>query len=527
MEFKVKMLENELWWGGSAYHGAKMPYDAKTELCGDFRKLALNQTMPLYMSNRGRVIWSDSPFAYEIKNGEFVLEGEGEFCLEQFGTTLREAHTGARAKFFPLKKRRLNRDFFKTVQYNTWIECLYNQTQEHILRYAHAIIDNGFEPGILMIDEGWHGRYGQWEFDRLKFPDPKAMVDELHSLGFKVMLWIVPNVCPDGEFFIKLYERNISLYKDNPDACIFVGDKNQPYRPALFAWWNGFSAMLDFSRESDREFLDSQLQHLMTEYGIDGFKFDGGSLSRYASSVTGEISSDLTPAQLNMEWNKFAQQYDYHEYKDTYCGAQYPTIQRLSDRHHSWGEVDRDAKQIDLGLASIIPCSIAEGIIGHPFICPDMVGGGEWKCFLPGMSVDSELFVRWAQLSALFPMMQYSKAPWDVLGEEDCRLVIEAGKLHKDFTHEIMEMVTRAEETGEPILRSLEYNYPNQNYGYIVDEFMLEDKYLVAPVIEKGARERRVILPEGEWLADDGRVYGKGEYVISAPLDRLIYFKKK
>lgn len=48
-----------------------------------------------------------------------------------------------------------------------------------------------------MIDEGWHGSYGNCEFDKTTFPDPKATVDELHELGFKVMFCVVPAVCPD------------------------------------------------------------------------------------------------------------------------------------------------------------------------------------------------------------------------------------------------------------------------------------------------------------------------------------------
>ena len=354
------------------------------------------------------------------------------------------------------------------------------------------------------------------------------MVDELHSMGFKVMLWVVPYVCPDGEFFIKHYEKTLYEDREHPEKGLFIRRKDAPDRPALFFWWNGFSAMLNFANPKDKEFLDSQLKFLMKEYGIDGFKFDGGTLGCYANTmVTGELICELSPAELNREWNKFAQEYDYHEFKDTWCGAEYPSIQRLCDRTHSWSVKYRDGHALDFGLDTVIPCSIAEGLIGHPFICPDMVGGGSWHCFLPGEPIDGELFVRWAQLSALFPMMQYSKAPWDVLNDEECKLVIEAGKLHKSFTDEIIEMVTRAEETGEPILRPLEYNYPNQGYAYIKDEFMLEDKYLVAPVVTKGATERRVIIPEGEWISDDGKTYTKGEYVISAPIDRLIYFKKR
>lgn len=518
MEFKVKMLENENWWGGSNNDGIRMPFNKDTDFKGSFLKSASGEAMPLYISDKGRAIWSEKPFSFEIKEGEFSLSGEGEFFLEEFGSSLKDAFRGARAKYFPSDKRKLNRDFFKTAQYNTWIECLYDQNQEHIMKYAEAIIENGFEPGILMIDEGWHGRYGIWDFDRTKFPDPKGMVDKLHEMGFKVLLWVVPWVCPDGEFFFTALRESNARHENDAENRLFIRQKQDPYFPALYHWWNGFSALLNLANEEDRKFLDDQLQFLMKEYGIDGFKFDGGSVGAYSNCITGETNTDLTPHELNFYWNKFASEYDYHEYKDTYCGAQFNTIQRLSDRSHQWED--------SIGFSSILPCSIAQGLIGHPFICPDMVGGGSWEDFKPGKPIDGELFVRWAQASALFPMMQYSKAPWDALSEERCRLVLEAGKLHKAFTDEIIEMVERAEESGEPILRNLEYNYPNQGFATINDEFMLEDKYLVAPVLQKGARERRVILPEGEWQADDGKIYMEGEHLIECPLDRLIYFKK-
>ena len=48
---------------------------------------------------------------------------------------------------------------------------------------------------------------------------------------------------------------------------------------------------------------------------------------------------------------------------------------------------------------------------------------------------------------------------------------------------------------------------------------------IVAPVIEKGARSRSVVLPEGEWKADDGKIYkGAQTIVVEAPLNRLPYF---
>ena len=37
-----------------------------------------------------------------------------------------------------------------------------------------------------MIDDNWQKDYGNFNFRPDKFPNPKAMVDELHAMGFKV-----------------------------------------------------------------------------------------------------------------------------------------------------------------------------------------------------------------------------------------------------------------------------------------------------------------------------------------------------
>lgn len=48
---------------------------------------------------------------------------------------------------------------------------------------------------------------------------------------------------------------------------------------------------------------------------------------------------------------------------------------------------------------------------------------------------------------------------------------------------------------------------------------------IVAPVVEKGARSRSVVLPNGEWKAEDGMIHsGGGSAKIGDPLQRLPYF---
>ena len=56
---------------------------------------------------------------------------------------------------------------------------------------------------------------------------------------------------------------------------------------------------------------------------------------------------------------------------------------------------------------------------------------------------------------------------------------------------------------------------------------MLGEKYLVAPVLSKGARARRVSFPEGSWRRlSDGKMFCGGEFEVKADLDELPVFEK-
>lgn len=511
MKYEFKMQKDEYWWGGTSNDGVYAPYCQETELERDFRKEASNQAMPMYLSSKGRCIWSEEPFACKIKGGVFRIEGE-EVILESFGSTLKDAYLGAMKKHFPPQGDLPEADFFRMPQYNTWMQMTYNQTQTGVLQYAHEIIKNGFRPGILMIDEGWQNRYGDWTFDKLKFPDPAGMVKELHDLGFKVMLWIVPYVSPDGLWFVRHSASHFCPEKH------FLRTKEG--KIAIIPWWNGYSAIFDFTKKCDRDLLDSQLHALMRDYGVDGFKFDGGSTENYTlnNPINGEADDSFTAVERNIAWNDFGTKYRYHEYKDTFKGGGKRSIQRLRDKRHRW---DGD------GLNMLIPNAIAQGLLGHPFICPDMVGGGEWLDRAMGVPADEELFVRMAQCSALFPMMQFSWAPWDALDANHLSLVKAAHDLHNAFSEKILALVADACRTGEPILRTLEYNYPDQGYATVKDAFMLGEKILVAPIVTKGETEREIPLPDGVWRGFDGREYIGGKTIrLTVSLSDLPYFEK-
>ncbi|MFO1514078.1 MAG: glycoside hydrolase family 31 protein [Verrucomicrobiota bacterium] len=152
------------------------------------------------------------------------------------GDSLRgaDAHLYASRTYFPPAGKMPDELLFSAPQYNTWIELMYDQNQADILKYAQAIRDNKFPAGVLMVDDNWQQNYGQWDFRQNKFPDAKAMIRTLHGQGFKVMLWVCPFVHTNSTAYPDLARRKLLL-------------KDASGEVASIKWWNGESALLDFT----------------------------------------------------------------------------------------------------------------------------------------------------------------------------------------------------------------------------------------------------------------------------------------
>jgi alpha-glucosidase (family GH31 glycosyl hydrolase) len=164
-------------------------------------------------------------------------------------------------------------------------------------------------------------------------------------------------------------------------------------------------------------------------------------------------------------------------------------------------------------------------LIGHPFNCPDMIGGGDLKSFTGGRPLDQDLFVRFAQCSALFPMMQFSLAPWRVLDDQHLTAVLAAVHTRQALLPELRTLFTQAAQTGEPILRPLAYHY--SGYEHVQDQFLLGEDILCAPVLEAGANTRHVALPPGRWLSCDGSILeGPADLRLPVSLESLPWWRR-
>ncbi len=489
---EIALPEGTAVWGGRVKDGSLMPYETGFE--ADLADNRSNQVAPLLLTSGGEYIWSDEPFSFRrTAGGIVILDSSAPVQRVKAGETLADAYRAAARAHFPADGATPPEAFWHQPQYNTWIELMYDQNQEGVLAYARGILEHGLPPGIIMIDDTWQEDYGKWNFHPGRFPDPGAMCDQLHAMGFKVMLWVCPFVSMDQ--YLVCREAGEGFLKDKDGA------------PLPVRWWNGTSAVLDLGLPAAQEWFRAQLTRLQTEYGVDGFKFDAGDFEHYPEGERAGWEQCGLYVDLALD-------YPYNELRSGWRHAGRPVVQRLHDKAHSWED-----------LRKLIPEMMAESLDGFSFCCPDMVGGGSFETFLKG-ETDPEIIVRSAQVHALMPMMQFSLAPWRVLDAPAYAAVLKAVGLRERMMPLLDRLYRRAADEGEPIVAPLEFYFPHQGLEKVADEFMLGDSLLVAPVVGPGT-QRTVVLPEGSWLADDGSAYAGGTYTLQVPLDRLPCFRRQ
>lgn len=212
-------------------------------------------------------------------------------------------------------------------------------------------------------------------------------------------------------------------------------------------------------------------------------------------------------------------------------------------------------------LRAQLSAGLNAGLAGIPWWTTDIGGfhGGD-----PRTPEFRELFVRWFQWGAFCPVFRLhgdrepqqprhgttggshclSGAPNEVWSYGDdvyaiCRRYLFLRERLRPYVRRLM---SDAHTHGDPIMRPLFYDFPHQsNLWDVSDQYMFGPKYLVAPILHEGQRERRVVLPRGSnWqqLNAEGERVGPvhlgpatasdGEFVIvvASPLEYMPVFEK-
>jgi alpha-glucosidase (family GH31 glycosyl hydrolase) len=184
------------------------------------------------------------------------------------------------------------------------------------------------------------------------------------------------------------------------------------------------------------------------------------------------------------------------------------------------------------GLPSMVRGGLNMGLSGVPNWGGDI---GGFHCVADGYSAaDEELLVRWIQQGSMTPNMQDQNACKSAFDEGEKADIFSSAlgreawrtwaRLHTRLFPYLFSLATEAHQTGAPIMRQFFLEHPEDpTLADVDDAWYLGPALLVAPVLERGARARRLRLPEGLFLEwDTARISaGPGEIVLDAPLDRL------
>lgn len=435
--------------------------------------------------------------------------------------------------------------------WTTWATSHADVTQESTVAVAKQILNAKSESGlpngsIIEIDDRWQSRYGELKFDPVKFPDPKAMVKELHDMGFLVTVWVMPflqessEACqeakrlgylveggqPPNEFsevltggFGQILGTTVKVFVDRfdwPPGHWEGGGGGGNLEPGQFRWWGTQPVRaIDFTNDDACEWFVKRLKKLQQEVGLDGFKFDAGEPCFLPFGARTRVPLKRPQDYSQAYVTKVCSRFPLSEVRVGMGTNAYNGLVRMGDKDTVWG--------VDNGLQSLVPTLLTSAVLGYPFTLPDIIGGNAYWNQTP----DTELMTRWAQASAFMPAVQWSIPPWDVSNSAYAACVKVIRMREELLLPRLPALSQRAKESLEPICRPMWWLSPNDSETFAIDDqFAVGDDMIVAPVVQKGALSRTVYLPSGSWreYGSNAVISGGQRITVDAPLDKLPVF---
>ena len=397
---------------------------------------------------------------------------------------------------------------FQYPIWSTWAQYKKDINQSTVMSFAHDILANNFSHAQLEIDDFWTPTYGDYVFDIKKFPNATAMVRQLNDMGFRVTVWVNPFFNIDSQSFAEGAAKSYFICSYNTN------------RPALVEWWDGAMAgILDPTNPAAVAWYLDKLENLKKVYNISSFKFDAGEAA-FLPPVYSAYKPERDPGNIfpkaYVEMVVQSDKSRHLEVRVGYHTQEHPTFVRIMDKDSKWEHTN--------GLKSVIPVVLTFGLLGYPFVLPDMIGGNLYH----GADFDAILYIRWLELNALLPSMQFSLVPWQNNDTTIVKIAQKFTKLHEHYSTLLIKLAQESTVTGYPIIRPVWWMDPYSEDALICeDEFLVGEEILVAPVVEQNAISRDIYLPPGNWHDQLRNKTIQGKTWLSnyrVELDELAYF---
>lgn len=394
--------------------------------------------------------------------------------------------------------------------------------KERALEIAKAFRDKGIPCDTIYLDIDYMDGFRVFTWDNKKFENPKEFTNELKNMGFKVVTIIDPGVKIDKKY---------NIYDEGMKNDYFAKDKDGiVYKNKV---WPGDSVYPNFMSTDVRKWW-AKNQKIMMDLGVSGIWNDMNEPASFNGPlpedvVFNEDGLEVTHKEIHNIYGHMMSKATYEGIKEItnkrpfvvtracYAGTQkYSTIW-TGDNQSTWEH-----------LRMSIPMLMNLGLSGMSF-CGTDVGGFGHDC-------TGELLSRWVQIGAFTPLFRNHSAmgtrdqePWAFDKETEA-----INKKYINLRYKLLpylyDLMWKCEDTGEPIIRPLLFEYQSDKNTYEVnDEFLCGDSILVSPVVEQGMRQKLVYLPKGSTWIDfwTGENYNGGQYIIKeSPLNICPIFIK-
>jgi alpha-glucosidase (family GH31 glycosyl hydrolase) len=366
------------------------------------------------------------------------------------------------------------------------------------------------------INDFTYPSWGRW-------PNPKGLVDHLHGNDLKLILWQIPIIKQSPSLKHAQKHRDETYFLESgygvthPDGTAL----------RLPEGWFKDSLLMDFTNPAARDWWFSKRQYLLDDFGVDGFKTDGGEMVwgrdlRFADGRTGLEHRNTYPRDYISAYYRFAQQNGGICFSRAgYTGAQTFPAHWAGDERSTWEAFKRS-----------ILAGLSAGMSGVIFWGWDMAG-------FSGDVPSAELYVRSAQMACFCPIMQYhaeSKAefnqdrtPWNIAERSGDERAVTGYRFYANLRMSLIPYLTQESAwcvaAKQPLMRALLLDFPNDvNTAHIWDQYMFGRDLLVAPIIREGDISRYVHLPAGRWWHLFHNRWYEGAQQVSAPLEEIPVF---
>jgi alpha-D-xyloside xylohydrolase len=419
------------------------------------------------------------------------------------------------------------------------------KTQDKLIEIVRQYRERGLPLDCIVLDwQSWTGElWGQKSLDPERFPDPDALLDELHDLNARLMVSIWPIMRSGGENWQEMRAHGYLLgnqatydaFREPARALYWKQANTGLFAHGVDAWWcdctepfeaDWTGAVKPEPQERMRINTAEAKRYLDPEY-INAY-----SLLHSKGIYEGQRGTTSSKRVVNLTRSAYAGQH------------RYATITWSGDIVASWDTLRRQ-----------IPAGLNFCLTGSPYWTLDI--GGFFVRRRPDLwfwsgdydqGVDDlgyrELYVRWFQYAAFLPMFRAHGTdtpreiwrfgePGDVMYDTLVKFLRLRYRL-MPYMYSLAGLVTHANYT---MLRALPFDFRHDTNTYaIADQFMFGPALLVNPVTRPmyygvGSRElegisktRSVYLPTGsEWYDfwTHQRYTGGQTLIADAALDTM------